>query len=163
MEVDSVHSIGHTHMEVDSVHSSIERQLKKNVFVPQNYVEAMSQCRPHQPFQIRYIDHTFFKRYSDLNYYNSIRPGTKVGDPVVYDLRAIHYTPDGRVQYRLSHTDELVDLPRRLRNAELNTHQPEQLHDGPIRIKKSKYDHLQALKGVMPVDYHPFYDSLHHT
>ena len=75
---------GHTQMECDSVHSTVENALrKKPVFCPANYVEAIRCARRKQP----------------------------------YDA---------------------------------------------IKIKQSKYKHLQELKAVMPSDYHPFYDSLPH-
>ena len=41
-----------------------------------------------EPYQVVYLDHTFFKDYTKLGGYNSIRPGTRVGDPVVTDIRA---------------------------------------------------------------------------
>lgn len=154
---------GHTQMEVDSVHSSIERKIKKkNIYVPQNYVELISECRRNQSYRIHYVDHTFFKNFSDLKFYNSIRPGNKVGDQVVSDLRVIAYTPDGNIQVKLGYKDALVDLPRRARNAEQSNALVPRLHDGPLKIKKSKYEHLQALKAVIPADYHAFYDNLQH-
>lgn len=154
---------GHTQMEVDSVHSSIERKIKKKkIYVPQNYVEMISDCRRNQPYLVHYVDHTFFKKFSDLNFYSSIRPGYKVGDPVVSDIRVITYTPDGNVQVKLGYRDAFADLPRRARNVEQPNERVPRLHDGPLKIKKTKYEHLQALKAVIPADYHPFYDTLQH-
>jgi hypothetical protein len=37
---------------------------------------------------------------------------------------------------------------------------PNPLYDGPRKIKKEKYQHLQSLKEVIPADYHSFYDGL---
>ncbi|KAH3798217.1 hypothetical protein DPMN_151811 [Dreissena polymorpha] len=31
---------------------------------------------------VKYVDHQFFRDYSNLSYYNSIRPGHGVGTPV---------------------------------------------------------------------------------
>ena len=51
---------GHTQMEVDSVHSVVERKIKrKNIYVPQNYVEILQEVRPAHPFVVHYIDHSF--------------------------------------------------------------------------------------------------------
>lgn len=154
---------GHTQMEVDAVHSSIERKInKRNIYIPQNYVEIIQQCRPSHPYVVRYVDHTFFQKYSDLNYYKSIRPGTKVGDPVVADLRVITYTADKNVRYRLNFGDELMDLPRKARNLNADTKAISPLHEMPLKLKKSKYEHLQSLKAVIPADYHAFYDRLNY-
>ena len=105
---------GHTYMEVDSVHSTIERKIKiKSIYVPQNYVDLIKSVRPTQKYKVLYVDHSFFKRWSDLEIYSSIRPGTKVGDPVVTDLRVLLYTSSGEIKYKLSFSEEFSDLPRR--------------------------------------------------
>lgn len=154
---------GHTQMEVDAVHSVIERKVKgRNIHIPQNYVECISDARPSQPYKVNYVDHSFFKDYSALNYYKSVRPGTKVGDSVVTDIRVIHYSPHTDVKYKLSYHDELCDLPRKARTGTVSCGEPVQLHGADLSIKKSKFDHLQALKSVLPRDYHAFYDSLRH-
>ena len=44
---------GHTQMEVDSVHSTIERKLKtRSIYYPGNYVEVMQEARPAQPYEV---------------------------------------------------------------------------------------------------------------
>ena len=119
---------GHTQMEIDSSHSVIERKLKKkNIYVPQNYVQLIESARLSQPYTVHYVDHSFFRKYSILNYYTSIR-----------------------------------ELPKRARNSEANHEDPGPLYDKPLAIKKSKFDHLMALKHVIPSDYHPFCDKLLH-
>ena len=130
--------------------------------MPQNYVELIESARSSQPYTVHYVDHSFFRKYSDLNYYISIRPGTRVGDPVVVDIRVLHYSTNGDVTYKLMFSDEFRELPRRARNSEANHEDPGPLYDKPLAIKKSKFDHLMALKHVIPSDYHPFYDKLLH-
>lgn len=156
---------GHTQMEVDSVHSVIERKVRKRktcIYVPQNYVDLMREARPRQPYVVHYVDHSFFKDYTELNYYNSIRPGTRAGDPVVTDLRVIHYSRNGHITYKLLFGDEFQELPRKARNSEANPDNPGPLYEESLVIKQSKFDHLMALKHVIPADYHPFYDKLKH-
>ncbi|ESO97056.1 hypothetical protein LOTGIDRAFT_174663 [Lottia gigantea] len=104
-------------MEADSVHSTIERKLrKKPIYCPQQYVDYIKKARivPH-PYNVKYISHDFFGEYKKLNYYSSIRPGTKAGDPVVNDIRVLKYSPetDSRIQYKLHFDDNLQELPRR--------------------------------------------------
>ena len=69
---------GHTQMEVDSVHSTIEQKVKNgNINHPQSYVDAMKECRCNDPYTVEYLDHTFFKDFSAIKYFNSICPGKK--------------------------------------------------------------------------------------
>lgn len=44
---------------------------------------------------------------------SSIRSGRKVGDPVVTDLRAIRYDNEGKVFYKIRHTDDYVLFEQR--------------------------------------------------
>lgn len=155
---------GHTHMECDNVHSAIERKLrKKPIYCPQNYVDIMQSARLSQPYKVKYLSHEFFKDYSALRYYTSIRPGVRSGDPVVVNIRVLKYSSDGDIQYKLSVSDDYQDLPRRSKDQHpSDDHQVESLYDAKLAIKGSKYAHLQELKKVIPKDYHPFYDSLPH-
>ncbi|MES9905049.1 MAG: hypothetical protein ABW168_20530 [Sedimenticola sp.] len=156
---------GHTQMEVDSAHSVIERKLKKKpIYVPYNYVEVMSQARPSQPYKVKYITHEFFGKYSDLQYYSSIRPGVRVGDPVVTDIRVLSYNQGGDIMYSCLHGDELQEFPRKAKKQAVEPGQTvERRHAGPLSIKNSKFAHLQQLKAVIPKDFHAFYDSLLHA
>ncbi|XP_060081331.1 calcium-activated chloride channel regulator 4A-like [Ylistrum balloti] len=152
---------GHTQMEVDSVHSTIESKLKrKPIYVPQNYVDIIKSVRPSQPYHVHYVDHTFFKNFSHINLYSSIRPGTKVGDPVVTDIRVLEYSPHCGIRYKLMYDQEFCDFPRKAKLNEQAT--PEMtvapLHATQCKVKESKYKHLQELKNVIPRDFHPFYD-----
>jgi len=154
---------GHTQMEVDSVHSVIEKKLKhRNIYVPQNYIDAITTACSVHPYQVQYLEYSFFRKYSDLSYYSTIRPGTKVGDPVVTDIRAIHYSPRGEITIKLMFEEEFMELPRRARGAGVVGEEPPQLHSGPLPIKRSKFQHLMELKAVIPSDFHAFFDSLPH-
>ena len=55
---------GHTQMEVDSVHSVIERKLKtRSIYYPGNYIEVMQEARPAQPYEVIENKHDFFYRF----------------------------------------------------------------------------------------------------
>ena len=104
---------GHTWMEVDSVHSTIERRLRhRQIYWPPEYSEVFTSARskPH-PYIVKNVD--FFKDFSNISYYRSIRPGNSAGDPQVVDIRALKYSPDGVISYKLEHTDDWAPLPRR--------------------------------------------------
>ena len=156
---------GHTQMECDSVHSTIEQKLRnKPIYCPQNYVDLIKEARQNQPYTVMYLSHDFFGNYSDLKYYSSIRPGSRVGDPVVTDIRVLKYTEDGSLQYKLNFADQYQDLPRRCKVGHPSADDKiDRLYSSQVPIKKAKFQHLQELKSVIPRDYHPFYDSLPHN
>ncbi|XP_039286939.1 uncharacterized protein LOC111052339 isoform X2 [Nilaparvata lugens] len=152
---------GHTQMEGDSVHSKIEQKIRgKDIFMPYEYVKFTKEAR-HTPFPYEavYLKHTFFKDFSKIVYYDSIRPGRKKGDPCVVDVRCLKYTEIGKIKYKLAFVDEFTDLPRRANKIQQQI-EPTPLFKERIKIPFSKWKHLQDLKLVIPEDYHSFYDSL---
>ena len=82
---------GHTQMECDSVHSVIERRLRnQEIYVPAEYVALIKSARSKpNPYEVKYLNHTFFQDFTNLRLCRSIRPGIKPGDPTVHDVRAI--------------------------------------------------------------------------
>lgn len=149
---------GHTMMEVDSVHSTIERYIKPPIYAPSDYIARIQQARPKNPYIIKSIHYEFFVNYEGMeSNFKSIRPGKKKGDPVVVDIRGLKYASDGSVFYRLRHNDPWASLPQR--RASRNS-LPNQLYSQPISITESKFKHLQELKAVIDQDFHLFYDCL---
>jgi len=55
-------------------------------------------------------------------------------------------------------------LPQRVKslNQEININSYKPLYLKPIDLTLSKWEDLQKLKAVMPVDVHPFYNNLPH-
>lgn len=152
---------GHTQMEVDSAHSIIERGLKnKLINYPGDYIQVMENVRPAQPFIVKSLKYDFFNDFSSLGYYSSIRPGRKVGDPQVHDLRALHYLPTKTILYQVDFDVPLQELEHRERKAQLG--QVKKLYTRQRKIKETKYKHLQELKVVIPAIFHSFYDDLPH-
>ena len=151
---------GHTQMECDSVHAACERAMRdKKIYVPANYVDYIKAARKTRPYDVKYLSHDFFKSYGDLQYYSSVRPGNKAGDPVVTDIRQLQYK-NGEIRYKLDYSNgDFIALPRRVRE---NRGIVKEKYKEKQKIKKTKYDHLQELKRVIPRDYHSFYDSLVH-
>lgn len=158
---------GHTQMQCDSMHSTIERRVRnKNIYCPKNYVLAALKARKKpRAYVVNYLDHSYFKNFDSLNFYSSIRPGrNKVGEPVVTDLRCIKYLPNGKIEYKLSYSsDNWKVLPQTRNNIpNIPLDKLPQLYDAPIKITGQKYKHLQELKTVIPAKYHAFYDNLEH-
>ena len=98
----------------DSVHSTVEREMRNRpIYVPTNYVDIMITARSAKPYDVKYVDNEYFKELSSETMYNSIRPGVKVGDKCVTDLRVLKYCPDGTLQYKtICSESEYQDFPR---------------------------------------------------
>ena len=149
-------------MECDSVHNAIERKLKnREIHLPSDYSTVSKEARNDPPYEVVTIDHEFVKNYGDTKtwVYKSIRPGRKVGDAQVTDIRAIKYTSDGKIQVKLDFDEDWFDLPQRQQVVNRDVIY-ERLHSGPISITSSKYNHLQQLKSVILQDCYAFYDTL---
>ncbi|GFO13945.1 hypothetical protein PoB_004045000 [Plakobranchus ocellatus] len=97
---------GHTQMECDSMHSKIERKITNDIFLPHNYCHIMkSALRIPKPFDVKQLFHQDFKKLNAQTI-SSIRPGKKVGDATVHDLKALKYLPDGTVLFKVSYDDD---------------------------------------------------------
>lgn len=161
---------GHTQMECDSMHSTIERRLRnQDIYTPSGYIDACKHARVKpEPYHVQYLHYDFFRNYSQTvscSFYKSLRPGSKTGDPVTTDIRAIRYCPNGNIYYKLNHSeDEWQILPQR-RNTRANScpnNEIPKAYQERLKIKREKWDHLQTLKGVLEHEHHNFYDSLPH-
>lgn len=146
----------HSQMECDSVHLIIERSINS----PSNYVKSIKEDRQNKSqYQVKYVNHEYFKGYSAIKPYSSIHPDKKVGDSTVNYLRALKYCLTGDIQYKLDFDEDWKPLPQRTSN---NICEIKNLYKGLLPIKGDKYKHPQSLKAVIPTDYHGFYDALLH-
>lgn len=104
-------------MEVDSMHSCIEKVLKRTkINLPADYVEVCRNSRTNPfPYEVEYFTHGFFKSFTPLQYFNSIRPGRSVGDPTGMDIKALRYER-GTLTYKLQQSSiSWEELPRRVK------------------------------------------------
>lgn len=77
--------VGHTQMEVDSMHASIARSLRNKIInVPAEYISICRNARKKpKPYNVQYLTHSFFKSHDDVKFLKSIRAGKMKGDPKV--------------------------------------------------------------------------------
>jgi len=145
---------GHTMMEADSVQATLDQLFKTTeIYAPSDYLVHMRQARPGHRYNVTSVDFNFFGDYEHQSgNLASIRPGKKVGDPQVTDLRGLLYLPSGQIQYTLRHTDQWKNLP--VRNALGNRRSPRKLYKKPLKINADKYKHLQALKECIEQPWH---------
>ena len=153
---------GHAQSEVDSVHSTIERKLKnRQIYWPHDYLSAMKECREKNPYQIIEMKHDDFFDFTAIKYIDSVRPGKKPGEPQVHDLRVLKYTEDRNVYFKTSYGDDFAQLPQRIKTPS-DKFEFHKAHRDRLCIKKTKFQHLQQIKPVLPGLYHKFYDDLPH-
>ena len=81
------------------------------------------------------------------------------GGPHVVDLRALRYTPDRLISYKLRYSGERQSLPRRPAGRSSGVWSTTKLYKQPLPIKK-KFQHLQELKNQLPNEYHSLNDNL---
>lgn len=158
---------GHTEMECDSVHATIQRHYKNTeIYLPSQFIVHSIAAREEPfPYRAKALDYTFFKDFTgeDTIIYNNIRPGKRPGDPTVADLRWIEYNENGTILYKLNYEDELQELPirpKRMKPIPYSSFPP--LYVDKPQIPMDKWADLQSLKVYMPGDTHLFYDSIAH-
>lgn len=155
---------GHTQMEVDSVHATIQRKLKGKVIShPYDYIQICNSARMHpEPYNVKYMKYSDFRDFSQskIHRYPSIRPGSKAGDPQVTEIKQLQYLPDGSMRFKLDHSSFWTQLPREPRN-----HFPESfpvLYKARLPISKRKYQDLMDLLPVITTENHDFYKIIPH-
>ncbi|CAG9773276.1 unnamed protein product [Ceutorhynchus assimilis] len=155
---------GHTNMECDSVHATIEKKLKnKTISIPNDYHRITAEARANpKPFEVVCPTFEFFYNFNEDLVYESIRPGRKLNEPTVTDIRALKYEK-GEIQYKLSFEDNFfIPLPQRPKKAIKKIEEFRKLYTEKLPITQKKYTHLQEIKTKLHKNYWPFYDNLLH-
>lgn len=154
---------GHTMMEADSVHATLEKYFIPPINSPMDYIARMRQARPKQPYDVKVLDHRFFKNFeAQESNLVSLRPGRRSGDPVVTDICRLKFKPDGKIYYKIDFEQEWEVLSQRRTAAAAASPfiHPKPLYKEPLKINESKYRDLQSLKTMIEKDHHSFYDNL---
>ena len=111
---------------------------------------------------MKVLEYSYFKKCNRLNFFKSIRPGSKVGDPVVTDLCALQYLPSGEINIKQGwHSSGFIPIPQRMKKVMGNEPLPA-LYKERLKIDANKFKHLQELKFVIPKEMHNFYETLPH-
>lgn len=144
---------GYTQMECDSMHATIEKSIRnKKINVPADYAYLAKIAYKKNPYNVSYLYHDFFRKIENtLTFYKLIRPGKRPGDPVVTDKRALKYSPDGKIQFKLRHSSTCwEDLPVRSKKMDFVPFESiPHLYNARLKIKAEKFQHLQELKKTM--------------
>jgi len=131
-------------MEVDSMHSAIERKITQKINVPADYVTAFKTACIIKPYYVEYLSFNFFKSFTKITFFKSIRPGNKKGDPVVSGIKALMYEANKKASYKLRFSEAWSNLLLSRDSAKqtpisIETLPP--LHTHKINIKKEKFEH----------------------
>ena len=155
---------GHTQMEVDSMHATIERNIVGDIFTPRDYVVVMETARSRPaPYKVMQVKNQDFKKLTG-GYVTTIRPGKKSGDPTVHELRGLRYQSNGNILYKLGYGSncEWEVMPRRI-------HIPDvplswvSIFGGRQPISLRKFNDLQSMKHVLPSHTYHYFDTLPHN
>ena len=127
---------GHTQMEVDSAHATIERRLKNvDIFSPLDYVQLIQAARVNpRPYEVQYLKYDFFldfENYGD-GAVKSLKPEK---DANVTDICALKYSSDGAIMYKLKFSNDWVGLDLGRKNKLPSN--PSQLYHNRRKIKKN--------------------------
>lgn len=156
------HEVGHSKMECDSIHSLIERKIrKKDAYIPQQFIEYTKAARIHpMPLKAELLDHKFFKNYDKNLYCDSIRPGSTKNDPRVVDVKAYKY--EGRkISYKLSHDpgESFKNLQCKVNTNFKPTEKFQPLNKQKLKLSKNKAEDICSLKDSIPAEYHFYYQE----
>ncbi|CAG9763604.1 unnamed protein product [Ceutorhynchus assimilis] len=154
---------GHTNMECDSVHATIEKKLKnKTISVPHDFQRITEEARKNpNPYEVMSPSFDFFKNYNKDLVYESIRPGRKPDDPTVTNIRALKYER-GEIHYKLDFNENFLPLPQRPKRSIKKIDEFPRLFTGKLPITKQKFTHLQQIKTKLNSNFWSFYDNLLH-
>lgn len=147
---------GHSHMEVDSIHSAIERAKKINTMdieIPRDWAVLISQIRRKAPINVVELNlKDFFALKSLDNRYKRPKSNT-AGQPLNFQkIMTFEYRTEaiGRIFYKLDTRDSefscfQVGNEHQLNNTPLNDLVP--ITNEPLELPLAK---LEDLKGLLP-------------
>ncbi|KAF2879237.1 hypothetical protein ILUMI_26939 [Ignelater luminosus] len=87
-------------------------------------------------------------------------PGKKAADTNVMNLKYLKCTPKGLINYKINFDNDHQPLSQRTKNNVDGNFVFGRLHKERLKIKQTKFQHLQQLKPVLPEDFWSFYDNL---
>ena len=162
---------GHSQMECDSVHSTIERACKHiPLYTPMDYYATVRVARREAPYTVIAMQTNDFLDYKSL-VTRFVRNRNRCDNKEHANwmkMKVLKYNKNspGTVEFAYDYDGPFHKLivnsgMRGRRPTVLPTEVPE-LYSGPVPISKAKYDDLQSLctSLAIPHDYHHFYQSL---
>lgn len=135
---------GHSHMECDSMHSAIEGHFKhKEIALPSEYLTAMTEARPKQPYKVIEMEHADIKDFDALNE-EAFKKDAFKG---IIKTHYIKYIKSNDIQISMNENIEepLKTLVWRKRGAPKSLVTPKQAYDQQCGIDKDKKADLLSM------------------
>lgn len=160
-DIEQVYYIsGHSFMEIDAVHSLIERKVKKpEIFCMDDYVSLMEKARPSNPITVYDCPHSTFKDFTTTKF-ASIRPKNFN----VANIKSIRYSKDGIVKCRVSYAKEAdwIELYRAENEEDFKSTERPQAFSGRLPIGAKKFKDLISMLEIIPTEHRAYYLNLPH-
>lgn len=164
---------GHTHLEADAVHSTIERERKKipqfQIVTPWDWQQMVRLCGTKKQFTVVNMEYSDFKEFKHL-FEGSTTPyinkkKNSAGNDFLISL-AVHLqvrrSNPGILYYKTDFSTDFLDVDFHRRNKP-NDYTPlsiPPIREGPKPISAKKYSHLQKLLKWVPKTFHDYYKNL---
>lgn len=168
--------VGHTHMEVDSMHAAIERSVyKKEIYDQEEWYDYVRNAKKNVPDNNPAEKYEIIKVGEDLEVLDfkklvSVQNWTKdtSNNNVKWTkVREIHFSPQEPdiVKIKYEYNGDYVILnttKKRGRPINLKTYQPPTAYLSLFPLPENKIKDLKDLMncGAIPPKYHPFYEDL---
>ncbi|GBP93671.1 hypothetical protein EVAR_68137_1 [Eumeta japonica] len=135
---------------IDTHSHAIETKLKnREIHLPSDYTNITKEARLKPfPYDVILTNHSIFKDYTNPDSWKNtnIRPGSKVGDPVVVDIRGIFYIPDGNMKEVLVLNDRYAINLQPLGNGRRKTSSCSRFHSVSPRIDRCVHSIVVAFQ-----------------
>lgn len=157
---------GHTHMEVDSIHSVIERAQKNvEIYHPQDWAAIIQMARKTKPYSVVQLHHTDFYDLKDLEstLFTNTRKDTENETVHWMKIKMIQYKKEDptTLRYKYRYDEEFrclrVKVTRRDKHITLKDLYKESL---PVACTKKADLVSLCQSGVIPKTFHQFYQGM---
>lgn len=144
---------GHSHMEVDTIHSAIEKAKKNtsiDIEIPHDWIILISAIKRSVPFDIIEMEQRDFFALKDLSKRYSIPKKNTAGNPIKFmDIMVFRFSTDipGTVYYKNDVEDEEFKQMLIVSGLELEQIEVENIENEPITLPDAK---LADLRGLLP-------------
>lgn len=164
---------GHTHLEADAVHSTIERERKKlsqfQIITPWDWQQMVRLCGTKKQFTVVNMEYSDFKEFKHLFEGSTALYINKKKDSAGNDFlisHAVHLqvrrNNPGIIYYKTDFSKDFSEVNFHRRNKP-NDYAPlviSPIREGPKKISAKKYSHLQKLLKWVPKRFHDYYKNL---
>uniref|UniRef100_A0A6P7HEI9 Uncharacterized protein LOC114347702 n=1 Tax=Diabrotica virgifera virgifera TaxID=50390 RepID=A0A6P7HEI9_DIAVI len=160
---------GHTHMECDVDHATIEKEKKRTTMKinhPYDWVQLIRSCRKTNPFTVHIMETDNFFYFAALLKGPLVQKKvSESGERFLWkNIQWLHYDQehDGLIQYKetLRNEESFTTINFQRRGRKSTNLKVEKLHSRPVPINEKKKKNLLELLHLVDKEFHPFYQNL---